>query len=242
MSLGLRDSRDRRKRKFRLALFKWVLALALIVLAGVFAYETGSRLAERETIRLKEQIAELSRTIEESRRDDSELKAAAEAAKKGQRDWQQRYEKDVPTGADKQLYELARRKLADGVDFERLKFIIQATENERQCAEGLATRRFIVPTPLYKGGNDSVGFAKATITVTAKGQTSRDKAGNPLARFDPAKEVTLIFAQLGGRVTEVRGILPLHHSVIIGDSEYRFSVVAGTPGFVLVTGDRCAYP
>jgi hypothetical protein len=219
-----------------------VLALTLIVLAGVFAYETGSRLAERETIRLKEQITELSQTIEESRRDDSELKAAAEAAEQGQRDWQQRYERDVPTGVDKQLYELARQKLADGVDLERLKFVIQATQNERQCAEGLATRRFIVPTPLYKGANDSVGFAKGTITVTAKGQSSRDSAGNPLARFDPAKEVTLLFTQLGGQVTEARGILPLHHSVIVGDSEYRFSVVAGTPGFVLVTGDRCAYP
>jgi hypothetical protein len=242
VSLGLRDSRDRRRRKFRLAVFKWVLALTLIVLAGVFAYETGSRLAERETIRLKEQIAELSQTIEESRRDDSELKVAAEAAEQGQRDWQQRYERDVPTGVDKQLYELARQKLADGVDLERLKFVIQATQNERQCAEGLATRRFIVPTPLYKGANDSVGFAKGTITVTAKGQSSRDSAGNPLARFDPAKEVTLLFTQLGGQVTEARGILPLHHSVIVGDSEYRFSVVAGTPGFVLVTGDRCAYP
>ena len=242
MSLGLRDSRNRRKRKFRLTVFKWVFALALIGLAGVFAYETGSRLAERETIRLKEQIAELSQTIEESRRDDSALKAAAEAAEQGQRDWQQRYEKDVPSGVDKQIYELARRKLAEGVDIERLKFVIQATENQRLCAEGLATRRFIVPTPLYKGANDSVGFAKGTITVTAKGQSSRDSAGNPLARFDPAKEVTLFFAQLGGQVTEARGVLPLHHSVIVGDSEYRFSVVAGTPGFVLVTGDRCAYP
>ena len=186
MSLGLRDSRDRRRRKFRRAVFKWVLALALIVSAGVFAYETGSRLAERETIRLKEQIAELSKTIEESRQDDSALKAAAEAAEQGQREWQQRYEKDVPSGADKQLYDLARQKLADGVDLERLEFVIRATRNERLCAEGLATRRFIVPTPLYKGANDSVGFAKATITVTAKGQSSRDSSGNPLARFDPA--------------------------------------------------------
>jgi hypothetical protein len=115
--------------------FKWVLALALIVLAGVFAYETGSRLAERETIRLKEQIAELSKTIEESHRDDSALKAAAEAAEQGQRDWQQRYEKDVPRGEAKGLYDLARQKLADGVDLERLKFVIRATQNERLCAE-----------------------------------------------------------------------------------------------------------
>ena len=50
----------------------------------------------------------------------------------------------------------------------------------------------------------------------------------PEAWFDPAKPVTVFFTRLGGETTSTVGVLPLHHAVVVGDLEYRFSVVAGS--------------
>ena len=62
------------------------------------------------------------------------------------------------------------------------------------------------------------------------------------ATFDPAKPVTVFFTRLGGETTSTVGVLPLHHAVVVGDLEYRFSVVAGSRSFAEVTGQSCVYP
>ena len=47
MSLGFRDERRRRRRRVRRALLRGLLALGLIFAAGIYAYQTGARLAEK---------------------------------------------------------------------------------------------------------------------------------------------------------------------------------------------------
>jgi len=51
------------------------------------------------------------------------------------------------------------------------------------------------------------------------------------------------FSRLGGETSKATAKLPLHHSVVLGDHEYRFTVTAGNSrGFVNVTADRCTFP
>jgi len=48
---------------------------------------------------------------------------------------------------------------------------------------------------------------------------------------------------LGGRKTTAAGRLPLHHAMVVGKREFRFSLKAGKQrGFLEVTADRCAMP
>ena len=54
--------------------------------------------------------------------------------------------------------------------------------------------------------------------------------------------MTLRFTVLGGASSQAAGALPLHHSVVVGDTEYRFSAAAGDGGFVNVTGQGCRFP
>ncbi|MBO6785043.1 MAG: hypothetical protein JJ899_17480, partial [Alphaproteobacteria bacterium] len=61
----------------------------------------------------------------------------------------------------------------------------------------------------------------------------------PEAWFDPAAPLRLDFAHPGGETSRAEGVLPVHHSVAVGNEEYRFSVVAGPRAFVLVSGERC---
>ncbi len=242
MSLGLRERRSHRRRQLRWRLFKWTVILAAIVAAGLYSYETGSRLAEREVDRLHEEIQTLTLRIEELEQDNVQLADVAAASDRGAQDWQQRYRQDIPSGEAKTLYELMQRKLRDGVGAERLSFVLEQARDQENCSDEVETKRFYVKTPLYHGANDAVGFGNSAITVTAQGTASVDAAGNAQAQFDPAQAVVVRFARLGGATSEASGLLPLHHAVIIDDREFRFSIVAGAPGMMKVTGGRCSYP
>lgn len=242
MSLGLREGRSRRRQQLRVRLLKWVLALVVVVTAGIYAYETGNRLAEREVTRLKEEIALLDIRVQQLEQENLQLAEAARSAKGKIEVWQQRYRQEIPTGELKALYELMREKLAGGVDSARLSFVLRQASQASDCAETVETKRFFVKTPLYNGGNDAVAFADSAIVVTAQGAAAVDGTGNQRVRYDPGQPVVVRFARLGGDASEASGLLPLHHSMVIGDKEFRFSVVAGEPGMVKVTAGRCPFP
>ena len=234
--------RQRRWRRLGTNLIVAVLAVVVIFALGRYAYNTGTDLARSDVVRLEQEIIALSDRQREMETENNELHGELAAEKMRVQDLRQLYERDVPTGAIKQLLKLSRQKLAEGVDIERLAFVVGAAENTRDCKGQPATRRFLVQTPIYQGANDSVNFAANTITVTASGISATDDAGNPEAWFDPALPITVQFAELGGGQSDVQGILPLHHSLVINDREHKFSIVAGARGFANVTGDECRYP
>lgn len=223
-------------------MLKWTFAIGSIVVAGVYAHETGSRLAEREVSRLEEKIVELNQSIVQLEQTNLQLAEAERSAKGKVEVWQQRYRDEIPSGELKRLYDLTREKLAGGVDSARLAFILAQASQRDDCAETIETKRFYVKTPRYDGGNDAVGFADSSIVVTAQGASTVDGSGNQLVRYDPAQPVVVSFARLGGETSEATGMLPLHHALVVGDKEFRFSVVAGEPGMVRVTAGRCPFP
>lgn len=243
MSLGLHETRLRRRRRFRWAVVKWGITLGAVLAAGIFAYQTGSSLAEREVISLNREIDTLRDKAAELQRQNTELRANEILLEQRLQEAQARYDKDVPSGRLAALLGQLQNKLSDGVTYDRLAFLIASADNPRECEAEPATKRFLVQTPLYSGANDSVSFADGTITVTAQGESAVSEEGKVEAWFDPAKPVTTRFTALGGKVSEAAGLLPLHKAVVHGGYEFRFTVVAaGTRGFVQVTGDRCTYP
>jgi hypothetical protein len=202
-----------RRRRFWWGAFKWTVGVGLVAAAGVSAYQSGSVVAELDVVKLKEEIARLSQTVVDLQREKAELQATVKAAERRTEEWRHRYQENVPTGEMRELLEIARRKVAAGVEPSRLAFVIGAAEQERDCDDAPVTKRFIAQTPLYKGANDSVSFADNAITVTAEGRSATDAEGNAEAWFDPAQPVTVRFTQLGGKSSEVSANLPLHHSV-----------------------------
>ncbi len=243
MSLGLQDSRRRRKRQRRLAVIKWLLILVGLGAAGAFAYETGSQLAKIEVRRLEEKVSALNDQLAKTEREKSDLRAELGDTRQELESWQQRYEAEVPSGKPAELLELVRRRLDDGLSAQRLEFVITKAANTAECDAGPLTKRFIVQTPLSKGAADSVTFADNSITVTAGGASARDAQGRPEAWFDPDEPVTVTFFRLGGESTTVEGTLPLHYSVVMNGHEHRFSIVDhDNRAFVKVTWQRCAYP
>lgn len=242
MSLGLHESRTRRRRKARWAVLKWVLALGLIVGAGIYAYDTGSEIAKTQITDLQREIDALTQRITTLESENARLRADQIVAQQRLEEAKARYAQDVPTGPLATLLGQLREKLDAGVEQDRLAFLIASAANPRTCDEQPVTKRFLVRTPLYQGANDSVSFAEGAIVVTAEGEAATDAQGRIEAWFDPAKPVTLHLTRIGGDTVNKTGMLPLHVSLVAGQSEYRFAAVEGPQGFVQISGDRCDYP
>ncbi len=240
MTLGLSNQRRRSYRRRRN--IRVMLAIMVVVAAGALGFRFGIYSAERPVVELEDAIGalrteniELAAGIQERNR----MIARLESEK---RDLEERYRKDVPSESDREILALATQKLADGVDYERLAFVIGAAQNERRCVDEAATKRFIVRTPLYSGANSSVLFANGAVTVTAEGIAARSETGAVEQWYDPAEPIKVSFTHIGGEVFEIQGKLPLHKSIVVGDTEYRYSVTQGPRSFVYVSGDQCAYP
>jgi len=241
MSLGFGD-RSRRRRRFWGRLARFLFLIAVILVFGVFMYQVGVDRAQTDLTGLRQKIAELGQANAEWTRERETMTKTLATLRQRAKMLQERYDREVPTGPSKPLVALVNQRLAAGVEPDRLAFVIGAAENLQQCDGPAQTKRFIVATPLYNGPNGAVGFADNTITVTASGMSARDDQGNPEAWYDTAEPVTVTFTQIGGEASEITGKLPLHHSIVLGDADYRFSLLEGARGFVKVVGERCSYP
>lgn len=221
-----------------------VLALAggLVVL-GLFAYETGAQLAQREVKLLRDEIRELSDTVESLEGDKAQLQVERDEALEREAEALQRYQRDVPAGASRDLFRLVQQRLEDGLGGDRLAFVIRNATEGSECEGGVEMKRFMLRTPLYEGGNDWVGFDNTTIVVTGEGESATNPDGAPYAWYDPAEPVRITFTTIGGEETVAEGMLPLAHSLVRNGTEYRFSVTEGdSRGFVNVAAAQCPYP
>jgi hypothetical protein len=244
MSLGLADRQARARRRILWGLAKWTVALAMIGLAGLFAYKTGMSLAEIDSQRKNEQIARLTEQTQALQTENAALKATATQAQTQAQQWEQRYKAEVPTGDRKMLLDLATRKLGEGVETARLTFLINAASNSRTCDTEPESKRLLVKTPIGKAGKEaSAAFGDRKITVTAEGVPTVNDNGQKESWFDPAQPITVQFAKLDGQAVAATGIVPLQHQMVMGDSEFRFSIVVDEKrGFALVTSERCNFP
>jgi hypothetical protein len=241
MSLGLSDDRNRRRRRQQVfgSLFRWGLALAVGVGVGFYAHDVGKEIAQQQVTELNEQLTE---EIEASEKLRSEI-AGLHAALRTERDkvamWRNRYESDVPGETEMPILAAVRERLEAGVSPERIRTVVSIARDDVACEPLGETKRFFVNTEISRGANGAVSFANGTITITGDGTAARNANGQPEAWFDPDVPVTVNFSHLGGEVSQVTGLLPVHNSMAIGDVEYRFTAVAGARSFVRVTGQKC---
>ncbi len=244
MSLGLSESRNRRRRRGRmfLLLLRWILVAAVAVAAGYYAYDFGTELARRDVRVMEMQLAQAGAENAQLRTDITGLEAALRQERGLVAQWRDRYQAEVPAPEYAEMLVFIHERLAKGVSRQRLAEVISLAQERDVCEPLPETRRFVVQNPVYAGANDTVSFAENAIIVTATGESELNAGGRPEAWYDPAQPVTVFFTRLGGEMTSTAGILPLHHALMVGDLEYRFSIVAGSRSFAEVTGQTCVYP
>jgi hypothetical protein len=241
MSLGLSDDRSRRRRRRQVfgSLFRWGLVLAVGIGVGVWAREVGRDIAQQRASELQVRLDAETDASEKLHFEIAGLKAALRTERDKVSGWRARYERDVPNESEKSIMATVRERIRNGVSADRLQTVVRIARDDVACESLGSIKRFFVNNEISRGANDSVSFANGAITVTGTGTAARNAKNQPEAWFDAAVPVTLDFAHQGGETSQTTGILPLHHSVAVGDVEFRFSTVAGARSFVEVSGQRC---
>lgn len=225
-----------------LLLLRWLFVAAVAIAAGYYAYDFGTELAREDVGVLETQLTQAGAENAQLRTDITGLEAALREERGLVAQWRDRYEAEVPAPEDAELLVSVRERLAKGVSRRRLTEVISLAQERDICEPLPETRRFVVQNPVYAGANDTVSFADNAIIVTATGESEVNAGGRPEAWYDPAQPVTVFFTRPGGEITSTAGILPLHHALVVGDLEYRFSIVAGSRSFAEITGQSCVYP
>lgn len=238
MGYGLYDYDRRYRRRLWGVITRIGFYLITIAVAGLFAYQIGvEQVAGREE-RLTDRIEALE--AENQRLTDTavRLEAQTRTALVQHQQIRQLYDRDLPTGIRADLLGLIDSRLANGIPAERISQYIEAASQPEGCSEPVS-RRFIMPTPNFTGDGTSVGFGQGLVTVSGRGQNAIDDGGTTQSWFDPAQEVTMVFTAIGGDQQMVSGILPVFHTMVIGDEEFRFAVEQGDRSLVNVSADRC---
>lgn len=217
------------------------MAVGVICVAGYYGYYTGQLMARREVRLLNDQIDDLGRTIADLERYNLVLADSADQAKVNESQWRQRYVAAVTNLEFRRVFANAAADGGQGIDAARLAFNLGAARREGQCDETPAIKRFRVHTPANDGGRDFAGFGNNAIVVSAAGLSAMNRTGQPLAWFDPTQPISVTFKTREGASSVAGGILPLNHSFVFDEAEYRFSVERSGRGFVAVTANRCEF-
>ncbi len=222
-----------RKRKMMMMTFFLILFAGFfywlggqIVRSSEAAYKQQAQTLEQEKAVLESNLTELDGNLQTLRMEYNKLRTL--------------YQSEVPTGQLKSLVDLTQKQLEDGIDSERLEFAIRSARPPRNCTDA-ETKRFIVRTPYYNGPDSFVAFINKSLTITANGDAAVTNGKNE-AWYDPGKPVRVKFTRLGGKDILKEGLLPIHHSMVVGDKEYRFTISKGERSFIDVTSDSCDYP
>ena len=246
MALRLGGSRlERRHRgQWRNTAVRLLVYAGLVGVVSWWAYDMGRDRAAAQHRSLDERLAGLEEENRQLREDAQTADIVLVRAEEQLADIRRRYRAEAPSGVERDLLAAVRKRVDEGVPPERIIEVVGAVQAQQRCAPEVRTRRFLLRTPVSpSGGGASVQVADGGFVVTGAGASAVDAGGSPEAWFDVAEPVRIAFARPGGAEREVEGVLPLHHSEIVGDRIYNFSLTAGASrGFVNISEQVCAYP
>jgi hypothetical protein len=241
MSLSSYDPYNRYRQRSLQRMAGFGVMLLVMFAAGAMGFFLGRQHVFKDEMVMTSQVETL--TEEKKALEDvvTQLKAESLTATMRYQELQKTYSETIPAGPVQDLITLVRKQIDDGMDPERLAYLIRSARPPRNCAEP-DTQRFVVLTPAYKGPESKTSIAEGAITISASGASARNAKSEPEAWFDPSQSVTVNFVMKDGSKQTKKGIMPLYQSVILGDKEYRFTVTEGARSFAKVTFDSCDYP
>lgn len=249
MSLNYYDPSSRYKNRSRRRVMSYVVIAFYAFLFGTTGYYLRQIFHEESA---KSQSAQLDKTVAENedlQQQIMELKADLQFSVTSYEQLKRRFDEELPEeGKLRELLDLLRQQLDNGMEADRLSFLIRSSRPPSNCTDPVL-KRLIVSTPKYKGekslavaddvhGSDNGNVVK----VWGAGKSARSEKGAREAWFDSSRSVTVYFENAEGKTEKREGLLPIRHSVVSGVREFRFSIETGSKGFAKVSYDVCDYP
>ncbi len=228
--------RDRRRNN------KIIASVVIFVSLAVICFWLGRQHAAFQINSLKNETEESRTQINALQDELTKLRAETQTATSRFDQLQTQYQQDLPEeGPMRDVIELVKKQIKDGMSAERLAFVIRSARPPRNCTDP-ASKRFMVKTPAYTGPDSSASFGEGAVVISGIGASTRNQAGEPQAWFDASQPVTVAFKSTEGQIDKKTAVLPIQYSMIAGGREYRFTLSEGEKSFVKVTFDSCDYP
>ncbi len=183
---------------------------------------------------LESQYAEVQNEI-------TQLRAEAQTANVRLEQLKVSYNEVLPDGPMQDIVNRIREQIESGVDPKRIVSVILSARPPQNCDEA-NSKRLLIVTPNYEGPESKISLENGVISIWGEGKSSKDGKNNEQAWYDSAKPVKIFFQPRDGVVTHKEGVLPLYHSLVIKDREYRFTISADAKSFSKITFDSCDYP
>jgi hypothetical protein len=240
MSFILRNHRDRYRQRARQDLYRGSLIIISFIMAILLGYVGGQKRHSQEMRYLKQQNEELKEVTSSSEQKVTHAQANLQTLMIKYKQLDSQYNRDVPKGDLGLLTALVKEQLDKGLAVERMVQIIRAAQPPRNCTPAIS-KRFILSTPAYKGPESAVTFADGTVTLSGSGESSINSKQEKEAWYDPGKPVSVTFTIIGGKKEVKSGLLPLHHTIILRNKEYRFTISEGPRSFIVISSDSCDY-
>lgn len=240
MSLSGYDPHQRYTKKRKSFLRRLLVGLTIIGVTAILAYRIGHQVSQEQIQTANQSVDKMVGQITALEKEVAQLSAKNKTLASRYDQLQSQYEQDIPQGELGRLTDLARQQLDNGLDADRLAMILRAAEPPRNCTDDVK-RRFVVKTPLYDGPDSKVTMSDGRVTISASGVPVKNADGETEAWYNPNKPVTVNFTVIGGKSTTKTGQLPIHHTIVDGDREHRFTIAKGQRSFATVIGDSCDY-
>ncbi len=170
-----------------------------------------------------------------------QLRAEAQTANVRLEQLRASYDELLSGGPMQDLVTLVRQQIDAGVDVGRLESVIVSARPPQNCSDP-ETKRFVVITPVYNGPSSKASVDDGVISLSGQGASAKNSEGKQEAWFDPGQPIEVTFQSRDGKTRTKKGVLPISHSMVVKDKEYRFTLSAGARSFVKVTFDHCDYP
>lgn len=241
MSFILRSHHDRYRQRNRESFYRGTAIAAAVIASIMLGFYAGVKKSAQDERQIAIHNIDLQQQTKDSEQTKTELQAKYQTLYIQYQQLADKYTRELPQGDLAQLTALIKDQLNKGMAAKRLAQIIRSAQPPQNCSEAIS-KRFILSTPIYKGPESAVTFADGAITVTGQGEASINSTRSKEAWFDPGKPVNMVFRVIGGKKDEKTGLLPLHHTIIVQNREYRFTVSEGPRSFIVVTSDSCDYP
>ncbi len=240
MSFSAYNPYDRYKKRSAKRISRFIIFSFIFTIIFGIGYWVGGMRYHQKIYILEEQNKILIEENSAVKDDIVSMRAEAQTANVRLEQLKASYNELLSDGDMRDIVKLVRKQIEQGVDAQRLKSVIISARPPQNCSDP-KSKRFIVVTPVYKGPS-SVASINGVIFISGTGVSSKNDKGNKEAWFDARQPVKITFKEKGKEPEYKEGVLPIHHSMIIGDKEYRFTITKGAKSFAKVTFDYCDYP
>lgn len=240
MSLSSYDPHHRYRQRNVQRMVNLVVIVGFMFVSGGIGFWLGGLSAGRGEAALRVESDTLRQQLTLTQEEVTQMRAEVQTANARFDQLQATYNETIPEGPMRDITGLIKQQIDEGMDPERLKFAVLSARPPRNCTEP-ETKRFVVSTPAYTGADSEISLAEGAIRITGTGVSSRNDKGDPEAWYDPSKAVNLSFFA-GGKEEKKSGTMPIQHTVVLTDKQYRFTIEEGARSFAKVVFDSCDYP